>query len=135
VTNDRLLKDKEEETKRVREEMDQMRKNVEGRDKKHAGEVAKLQKANKTVEETMKLEIAKSREKFKTDRQAYKEELVGGAVTLVREMDSYHQSLSVQQTQNMEEQIAKAKANTAPPPPPYLASQYQQPIYATRAKR
>ena len=128
VTNDRLLKDKEEEIKRAREEMDQMRKNVEERDKRHAGEVAKLQEANKTVEETMKLEIAKSREKFETDLQAYQEELVGGAVTLVREMDSYYQSLSAQQRQNMEEQIAKMKAN-AGPPPPYSASQYPRPIY------
>jgi dsDNA-specific endonuclease/ATPase MutS2 len=128
VTNDRLLKDKEEEVKRAREEMDQMRKNVEERDRKHAGEVAKLQEANKTVEETMKLEIAKSREKFEMDLQAYQEELVGGAVTLVREMDSYYQNLSAQQRQNMEEQIAKMKAN-AGPPPPYSASQYQQPIY------
>ena len=38
------LKDKEEEIKRAKEEMDQMRKNVEEKDKKHAGEVAKLQR-------------------------------------------------------------------------------------------
>ena len=84
-----------------------------------------MQEANKTVEETMKLEIAKSREKFETDIQAYQEELVGGAVTLAREMDSYYQGPSAQQKQNMEEQIAKMKANAGPPPPPYSASQYQ----------
>ena len=133
VTNDRLLKDKEEEIKRAREEMDQMRKNVEERDKQHAGEVAKLQEANKTVEETMKLEIAKSREKFETDMQAYQEELVGGAVTLVREMDSYYQDLSAQQKRSMDEQIAKMKAS-APPPPPYSASQYPQPIYVQHTR-
>ena len=44
----------------------------------------------------MKLEIAKSRKKLETDMQAYQEELVGEAVTLVREMDSYYQGPSVE---------------------------------------
>lgn len=127
VSNERLLKEKEEQIAHAREEMEKLRISVEQQGKEHAVEIEKRNNKEREMKEHME-NLAKKTEE-------YKKQIVEEAAGFVVEVDNFYKEHIQDQEAKNQELLAKmrdVKVQGPPPPyydPPQAMPPPQMPIY------
>jgi hypothetical protein len=129
VSNEKLLQDKEEQIRETNEEMAKIKLEAECQGKLHQDEIGKIKLANQEAEQ----EMVRTKDKFETDSQKFRDNLVSGAADMVAFMDQHYQNLTAEQEERVREMQASLRAQQLQqsPPPPYAPFQppspYQSP--------
>ena len=109
VNNEKLLKEKEEQIQRTKEEMDALRRNTEKQGKEHADE------------------MRKAREKMEADSKAFRDNCVESSADFLNAMGQTYTDLTAAQEAKVREIQANAEAQKLHHSPPPAYSPYQQP--------
>lgn len=125
VSNEKLLQDKEEQIRKTNEEMANIKLEAERQGKLHQDEIGKIKLANQEAEQ----EMARTKDKFETDSQKFRDNLVSGAADMVAFMDQHYQNLTAEQEERVREMHASLRAQQLQqsPPPPYAPFQPPSP--------
>jgi hypothetical protein len=119
VSNERLLKEKEEQIAKAREEMEKLRVVAEQQGKEHAVEIEKRDNKEREMRQAM-LQQAKETEE-------YKEQVVEGAVSFLGQMSGVYKDILEEQEAKNKAQLARMKEASRGPPPPYFDQQQMPP--------
>jgi hypothetical protein len=119
VSNERLLKEKEEQITKAREEMEKLRVVAEQQGKEHAVEIEKRDNKEREMREAM-LQQAKETEE-------YKEQVVEGAVSFLGQMSGVYKDILEEQEAKNKAALARMKDASRGPPPPYFDQQQMPP--------
>jgi hypothetical protein len=111
VSNERLLKEKEEQIEKAREEMEKLRVVAEQQGKEHAVEIEKRNNKEREMRQAM-LQQAKETEE-------YKENLVEGAVNFLGQMSGVYKDILDEQEAKNKAALARIKEASRGQPPPY----------------
>lgn len=120
VSNERLLKEKEEQIAHARQEMEKLRESVEQQGKEYAVEIEKRNNKEREMKENM--------EQLARNTEEYKEQLVEGAANFVVEMNSAYKGIIQDQAAKNKELLAKMQeVRFQGPPPPYYGMEQSPP--------
>lgn len=119
VSNERLLKEKEEQIAQARQEMEKLRESAEQQGKQHAVEIEKRNNKEREMKESM--------EQFAKNTEDWKEQLVEGAAQFVIGMnDAYKDIIDGQDAKNKELLAKMQDLKVQGSPPPYHGPSSQQ---------
>jgi hypothetical protein len=119
VSNERLLKEKEEQIAKAKEEMERLRVIAEQQGKDHAVEIEKRDEKERQMRNAM-LQQAKETEE-------YREQVVDGAVNFIGQLNGVYKDILEEQEAKNKAALAKIKDASRGPPPPYFDQQQRPP--------